>query len=80
MPQIWEYFLAYSTIASRQGSATCFQITMVKNLNSSHRIDGVESQFGLSGAIAASKLHAAGKKVMDHAGSLGQQVKNALRQ
>lgn len=57
--QIWELFLAYSTIASRQGSATCFQIVVVKNLNSTHRIDGVSSQYGLTGAIAASK--AAGK-------------------
>ena len=53
--RIWEYFLAYSTIASRQGSATCYQITCVKNINSTHRIDGVQSQFGLLGALAASK-------------------------
>jgi hypothetical protein len=53
--------LAYSTIASRQGSATCFQLVVVKNLNSTHRIDGVTSQYGLQGAIAASKL--AGKAV-----------------
>lgn len=48
--QIWEYFLAYSTITSRQGGATCFQITLVKNINSTHRIEGVPSQFGLHGA------------------------------
>ena len=30
--RIWEYFLAYSTIIARQGSATCYQITLVKNL------------------------------------------------
>ncbi|OQO07585.1 Sphingolipid C9-methyltransferase 2 [Cryoendolithus antarcticus] len=57
--RIWEYFLAYSTIISRQGSATCYQITLVKNINSTHRIDGVPRQFGLSGALAAGK--AAGK-------------------
>lgn len=57
--RIWELFLAYSTIASRQGSATCFQLVVVKNLNSTHRIDGVASQFGLSRALSASK--AAGK-------------------
>jgi len=28
--RIWEYFLAYSTIISRQGSATCYQIVMHK--------------------------------------------------
>jgi hypothetical protein len=54
--QIWQYFLAYSTIISRQGSATCYQITLVKNLNSTHRIEGVPSQYGLSGALRAAKF------------------------
>lgn len=53
--QIWEYFLAYSTIISRQGSATCFQITMVKNINSTHRIEGINTQYGLHGALSAAK-------------------------
>lgn len=57
--QIWEYFLAYSTIISRQGSATCYQITLVKNINSTHRIEGVGSQYSLKGALEASR--AAGK-------------------
>jgi cyclopropane-fatty-acyl-phospholipid synthase len=57
--QIWELFLAWSVIASRQGSATCYQMVVVKNLNSTHRINGVSSQYGLAGALAASK--AAGK-------------------
>ena len=47
--------MAYSTIASRQGTATCFQIVLVKNINSTHRIDGVPSQFGLSGSQAHTK-------------------------
>ncbi|GAB0137343.1 Sphingolipid C9-methyltransferase 2 [Epichloe bromicola] len=34
--------------APRQGSATCFQIVVVKNLNKVHRINGVKSQYGLS--------------------------------
>lgn len=51
--RIWEYFLAYSTIISRQGSATCFQITLVKNINSTHRVEGIDTQFGLSGALKA---------------------------
>lgn len=51
--RIWEYFLAYSTIVSRQGSATCFQITLVKNINSTHRIEGVDTQFCISGARAS---------------------------
>jgi len=53
--RIWEYFLAYSTIISRQGSATCFQITLVKNLNSTHRIEGIATQFGLTGALHTGK-------------------------
>jgi cyclopropane-fatty-acyl-phospholipid synthase len=35
---------------------------VVKNLNATHRINGVGSQFGLSGALARSK--AAGKNVL----------------
>ncbi|KAF1987662.1 S-adenosyl-L-methionine-dependent methyltransferase [Aulographum hederae CBS 113979] len=53
--RIWEFFLAWSTIASRQGTATCFQITLVKNINSTHRIEGVDSQFALKAALAAAK-------------------------
>ncbi|ETS76148.1 hypothetical protein PFICI_11535 [Pestalotiopsis fici W106-1] len=53
--RIWEYFLAYSTIISRQGSATCYQIVLVKNINSTHRVEGIKSQYGLSGALAAAK-------------------------
>ncbi|TDL20242.1 cyclopropane fatty acid synthase domain-containing protein [Rickenella mellea] len=41
--RIWVFFLAYSTIISRQGSASVFQITMHKNLNAFHRIEGVPS-------------------------------------
>jgi hypothetical protein len=55
MLQIWEYFLAYSTIISRQGSATCYQITLVKNLNATHRVEGIPTQFNLKAALAASK-------------------------
>lgn len=49
-------------IASRQGSATCFQMLVVKNLNAVHRIDGVPTQFGIHGALASSK--AAGKATL----------------
>jgi cyclopropane-fatty-acyl-phospholipid synthase len=48
--QIWKYFLAASTITARQGGATCWQITLVKNINSTHRIEGISSQFGINGA------------------------------
>jgi len=39
--RIWSFFLAYSVITSRQGGASVFQITMHKNLNAFHRIEGV---------------------------------------
>ncbi|OJJ42955.1 hypothetical protein ASPZODRAFT_136822 [Penicilliopsis zonata CBS 506.65] len=51
--RIWEYFLSYSTIISRQGSATCWQLTLVKNINSTHRVEGISSQYGLAGARQA---------------------------
>ncbi|KAK7735304.1 Sphingolipid C9-methyltransferase 2 [Cytospora paraplurivora] len=53
--RIWEFFLAYSTIISRQGGATCYQIALVKNINSTHRVEGIPTQFGLTGARAAAK-------------------------
>lgn len=37
----WAFFLAYSTIISRQGGCSVFQLTMHKNLNAYHRIEGV---------------------------------------
>lgn len=77
--QIWEYFLAYSTIIARQGSATCYQITMVKNINSTHRVEGIPSQFGLQGALAASKIDRAAHKAQNVAGGLSEKVKQALR-
>ncbi|KAL9076744.1 MAG: hypothetical protein Q9161_000729 [Pseudevernia consocians] len=77
--RIWEFFLAYSTIISRQGSATCYQITLVKNINSTHRIEGVPNQFGLTGALAASKVDAAANRSKNVVGGLGDQVRQALR-
>ncbi|EDR01009.1 sphingolipid C9-methyltransferase [Laccaria bicolor S238N-H82] len=41
--RIWVFFLAYSTITSRQGGASVFQFTLHKNLNAYHRIAGVAS-------------------------------------
>ncbi|MCJ1408604.1 Sphingolipid C9-methyltransferase 2 [Ptychographa xylographoides] len=77
--RIWEYFLAYSTIISRQGSATCYQITLVKNINSTHRVEGVQTQFGLEGALAASKLHTIAHRGKNTAEGLEEKVKKALR-
>lgn len=49
--RIWEFFLATSTIISRQGSATCYQIVLRKNINSYQRINYVPRQIGLQGVI-----------------------------
>ena len=35
--KIWEFFLAYSTVIARQGSATVYQLVLHKNLNSFDR-------------------------------------------
>ncbi|KAJ3046377.1 hypothetical protein HK097_000905 [Rhizophlyctis rosea] len=40
----WEFFLAYSTIIARQGSATVYQIVAHKNLNSFDRTQFVKAQ------------------------------------
>ena len=53
--KIWEFFLAYSTIISREGGATCYQITLVKNINSTHRIEGIPTQFALTAALQEAK-------------------------
>ncbi|KAG6866149.1 hypothetical protein C0991_008102 [Blastosporella zonata] len=45
--RVWAFFLAYSTIISRQGGASVFQITMHKNLNAFHRIEGVRKHAGV---------------------------------
>ena len=45
--RIWEFFLASSTIASRNGTATCYQFVLRKNLNSYRRVEYVPKQKGL---------------------------------
>ena len=77
--RIWEYFLASAVISSRQGSATCYQITMVKNVNATHRVEGVSTHFGLEGALRAGRAHLMGKKAGPGVSALGETVKNALR-
>lgn len=49
--RIWEYFLASSTITSRQGGATCYQFVLRKNLNSYHRVNYVPAQKALLGPV-----------------------------
>ncbi|KAI5810165.1 S-adenosyl-L-methionine-dependent methyltransferase [Peziza echinospora] len=54
--RIWEFFLAYSTIISRQGSASVFMIVCHKNLNAFHRVEGIPTQFALSGSLAVNRV------------------------
>ncbi|KAI9094398.1 S-adenosyl-L-methionine-dependent methyltransferase [Phlyctochytrium arcticum] len=42
--RVWEYFLAYSTIVARQGSATVYQLVCHKNLNSFDRTQFVKAR------------------------------------
>jgi len=76
--RIWEYFLASATIASRQGSATCYQITLVKNLNSTHRVEGIPTQFALSGALNASKVDIKAHLAKSDVGHVEGKFANAL--
>ncbi|KAF8188770.1 cyclopropane fatty acid synthase domain-containing protein [Mycena galopus ATCC 62051] len=48
----WAFFLAWATIASRQGCASVFQITMHKNLNAYHRMLGAENHAGIHVKLA----------------------------
>jgi len=41
--RIWLYFLASSVIIAREGGSSLFQITLHKNLNAFHRVEGVLS-------------------------------------
>ncbi|KAK0544417.1 hypothetical protein OC861_004858 [Tilletia horrida] len=41
--RVWLYFLASSVIIAREGGSSLFQITLHKNLNAFHRIEGVYS-------------------------------------
>lgn len=51
---------------------------LVKNINSTHRIEGISTQFGLGGALAASKVRLAAGKVLGAAGGIANTVKNVL--
>jgi len=51
----------------------------VKNINSTHRVEGIQSQFGLEGALAASKVKTAARKAKNAAGGLEEKVRNVLR-
>lgn len=52
---------------------------MVKNINSTHRVEGINTQFALEGANAAAKVKRTAGNVNGAAGSLGETVKNALK-
>lgn len=50
--RIWEYFLASLTVASRNGTATCYQFVLRKNLNLYRRVEYVPQQHGLLAPVA----------------------------
>ncbi|OCB90670.1 sphingolipid C9-methyltransferase [Sanghuangporus baumii] len=69
--RIWVFFLAYSTIISRrktdlsyyyfsQGSFSLFQLTLRKNLNAVHRIEGIPSHTSLYGMRKTDCLYKTG--------------------
>lgn len=45
--RIWAFFLAYSTIISRNGGCSVFQLTLHKNLNAYPRILGVPNHMSI---------------------------------
>ncbi|KAG0150696.1 hypothetical protein CROQUDRAFT_72573 [Cronartium quercuum f. sp. fusiforme G11] len=45
--RVWQFFLAYSIITSRQGSVSVFQITLHKNINAYHRVEGIKNHTSL---------------------------------
>ncbi|KAF8326840.1 sphingolipid C9-methyltransferase [Cantharellus anzutake] len=47
--RLWTFFLAWSVIVAREGGSSVFQITLHKNLNAYHRIEGVPSHTSLHG-------------------------------
>jgi hypothetical protein len=51
----------------------------VKNINSTHRVEGINSQYGLSGALAASNAHLAAKQGKDGTSGLEEKVRGVLR-
>lgn len=49
--RIWEYFLAQSVVALRNGTATCYQFVLRKNINSYRRVEYIPKQKGLMGPL-----------------------------
>ncbi|PKI85506.1 sphingolipid C(9)-methyltransferase [Malassezia vespertilionis] len=47
MWRIWLFFLSSAIIVAREGGSSVFQITVTKNLNATHRIEGVASHGNL---------------------------------
>ncbi|KAL7424652.1 hypothetical protein Q5752_000336 [Cryptotrichosporon argae] len=62
--RLWSWFLAWSVIASRQGSASVFQITLHKNLNGFHRVEGARTHAAVKTQIRGSKK--ANEPVVSH--------------
>jgi hypothetical protein len=54
------------------------QICLVKNINSTHRVEGIPSQFGLSGALAASKVDVTANQAKHAVGAVKDKVASTL--
>jgi hypothetical protein len=50
----------------------------VKNINSTHRVEGIPSQFGLSGALAARKFNVMVRGFKNPAGVVQEKVACAI--
>jgi sphingolipid C9-methyltransferase len=51
---------------------------LVKNINPTHRVEGIPSQFGLSGALAAGKFNVKAHGVKNAAGIVQEKVAGAI--
>lgn len=51
---------------------------MVKNINSVHRVEGINSQFGLQGALAASKVDVPANRSNGIASNVAEKIADTI--
>jgi sphingolipid C9-methyltransferase len=51
---------------------------LIKNINSTHRVEGIPTQFGLSGALVAGKFSAKTSGIKNGAGLVQEKVAGAI--
>ncbi len=52
----------------------------MKNINSTHRVEGIPTQFGLLGALAAGKVHVNARGVKNTAADVQEKVAGAINE